>query len=75
MNNPGKFPITMNTTVVQILAMARGLNPFASETKIHILRRKKNIDVQIPFNYKQVKQGKNLKQNIVLQSGDIIIVP
>lgn len=74
-NNPGKFPITMNTTVVQILAMAQGLNPFASESNIQILRRKKNHDVQIPFNFKQVKRGINLKQNIILQSGDVVVVP
>ena len=28
----------------------------------------------IPFNYEEVVQGRNPEQNIVLQSGDIIIV-
>jgi len=74
-NNPGRFSITMNTTVVQILAMAQGLNPFASESNIQILRRKNKYDVQIPFNYKQVKNGINLKQNIILQGGDVVVVP
>ena len=55
-NNPGEFNISMDTTVMQILAMARGLNPFASADKIHILRRKKNMTVKIPFNYKQLRK-------------------
>ncbi len=30
---------------------------------------------RIPFNYKDVSQGKNMAQNIKLQPGDTIIVP
>lgn len=74
-NNPGEFPITMDTSVMQILAMAHGLNPFASPGNIHVLRRKKNLTVKIPFNYKQVVAGKALEQNIILQKGDIVVVP
>lgn len=74
-NNPGQFPITRNTTVMQVLSMAGGLNPFASETQIHILRQKGETTVKIPFNYKQVLNGENLDQNILLQRGDVIVVP
>ncbi len=74
-NNPGQFPITMDTTVMQALAMARGLNPFAAAGNITILRRRQNVTVQIPFNYKEVEKGNNLEQNIVLQRGDVVVVP
>ena len=74
-NNPGQFPITMDTTVMQVLAMARGLNPFAAAGDITILRRRQNITVKIPFNYKEVEKGANLEQNIVLQRGDVVVVP
>jgi polysaccharide biosynthesis/export protein len=74
-NNPGQFSITMDTTVMQILAMAKGLNPFADAGDIHILRRRKNVTVKIPFNYKEVEKGYNLEQNIVLQRGDVVVVP
>lgn len=74
-NNPGEFRIGLETTIMQILAMAEGLNPFASESNIHILRRQKNVTVKIPFNYKEVEKGKNLKQNIALQRGDVVVVP
>jgi polysaccharide export outer membrane protein len=74
-NNPGEFAINMDTSVMQILAMAKGLNPFASEKHIHVLRRQNNVTVVIPFNYKEVVKGKNLKQNILLQKGDVVVVP
>lgn len=59
-NNPGQFPINMETTVMQILAMAGGLNPFASSAHILILRREKGKTKKIPFNYKKVEKGKKL---------------
>ena len=72
---PGVFPILMDTSVMQMLSMAGGLNPFASETSIHVLRREKNSTIKIPFNYKEVLKGEDLGQNIVLQRGDVIVVP
>lgn len=72
---PGQYPISMDTTVMQILSVAGGLTPFASENTIHILRRKKNITIKIPFNYSQVLKGNNLEQNITLQRGDVVVVP
>ena len=74
-NSPGEFAITMETTVMQVLAMAKGLNPFADAGDIHILRRRKNVTVKIPFNYKEVEEGENLGQNITLQRGDVVVVP
>lgn len=74
-NKPGQYRISLDTTVMQMLSVAGGLNPFASEDRIHILRRKKNITIKIPFNYSQVLKGNNLEQNIVLQRGDVIVVP
>ena len=74
-NNPGTFSINMDTTVMQVLAMAGGLNPYASEGKVHVLRKKKSLSIKIPFNYKQVLKGENLKQNIILQRGDVVVVP
>lgn len=72
---PGVFPISMDTTVMQILSMAGGLNAFASEGGIFLLRQKDNGEVKIPFDYKQVMKGKNLEQNIILKRGDVVVVP
>jgi polysaccharide export outer membrane protein len=74
-NSPGVYQIGMDTTVMQILAMAGGLNPFASEGSIHILRRENQETSKIPFDYREVLKGRNLEQNITLRRGDVIVVP
>ena len=74
-NNPGEFNIDMATNVMQILAKAGGLNPFASAGNIKILRQNDNKTIKIPFNYGQVEKGKNLEQNIILKSGDVVVIP
>ena len=74
-NKPGLFPIDMETTVMQVLAMAGGLNPFAAEGKIYILRHENGTMKKIPFDYNEVEKGKNLTQNIILKRGDVIVVP
>ena len=71
----GEYSITMETTVLQILSMAGGLTPFASDGNIKILRQKKRKIINIPFNYGEVEKGKNLEQNIILKPGDVVLVP
>ncbi|MCD6533630.1 MAG: polysaccharide biosynthesis/export family protein [Deltaproteobacteria bacterium] len=74
-NKPGQFPIDLDTTVMQLLAMAGGLNPFAATGKIYILRHQEGKMIKIPFDYREVEKGKNLAQNITIRRGDVIIVP
>lgn len=74
-NKPGQFPIDLDTTAMQLLAMAGGLNPFAAAGKIYILRHQDGKMVKIPFDYREIEKGKNLGQNIILRRGDVIIVP
>jgi polysaccharide export outer membrane protein len=73
--NPGSFAISMETRVMHILAMAQGLTPFASEKDIHVLRHTNDKIEKIPFNYRDVLRGDNLEQNILLRSGDVVVVP
>jgi polysaccharide export outer membrane protein len=74
-NIPGEFPINLETSVMQILAKAGGLTPFASDGNIKILRQKDKQITNIPFDYGEVEKGKHLEQNIILQSGDVVVVP
>ena len=71
----GEFQIDLNTSVLQILAKAGGLTPFASDGNIKILRQKNNKIINIPFDYGEVEAGKNLEQNINLKAGDVVLVP
>ena len=75
-NQPGEFKITRDTDVMQALALAGGLNAFAAENDIQILRREPNGNqIAIPFEYAEVKAGEKLQSNIILRSGDVVVVP
>jgi len=73
---PGAFPLNGPMDVTQALAFAGGLNSFAAENKIKVLRRYDNGQQRsIKFKYGQVKDGDKLETNILLKSGDIVLVP
>jgi len=75
-NAPGVKPITAKTNVLQGLAMASGLTPFAEGDDIQILRNQDDGTTSvIPFDYDEVSKGRNLQQNIFLKRGDVIVVP
>jgi polysaccharide export outer membrane protein len=75
-NRPGAFPVVTQVDVAQALAWAGGLNTFADENDIQVLRRLADGSQQaMEFNYGQVKSGKKLESNIVLKSGDVVVVP
>ncbi len=71
----GQFQVGHYIDVVQALAIAGGLTPFASENQIKILRRENGVETAIPFQYSSVKAGRNLGQNIILKRGDVVVVP
>jgi len=61
-------------TAMQVLAAAGGLNPFAKADSIYILRKENGKQVRIPFQYKKALKGQ-AKDDVVLQPGDVIVVP
>ena len=72
---PGQFIMNPTIDIVQALALAGGTTPFAELNDIRVLRRT-GVQLQaIEFRYGDVEKGRNLQQNIILQSGDVIIVP
>ena len=72
---PGAYPLGAPTTVLQLIAMAGGLGDFANQKRISVMRVENGKPVSYKFNYKEVTNGKNLKQNILLKPGDTVIVP
>lgn len=74
-NRPGEFVATHYVDVMQALAMAGGLNAFASSNNIKILRRVNAGVKSMSFEYDEVANGKELQQNIILKSGDVVVVP
>ena len=75
-NQPGTFAFDTQLDVMQALSLAGGLTPFASKSKIKILRRDDaGKQAAIPFDYSEVEDGEQLEKNIVLRGGDVVVVP
>jgi polysaccharide export outer membrane protein len=72
---PGPYPLTTSMNVLQLISTAGGLNEYAKEKDIIVMRTENGKAMNYPFNYKDVVHRKNLKQNIELKSGDTVIVP
>ena len=74
-NHPGDFPLNRPTDVMQALSLAGGATAFADTNAIRILRRDGDHEIAIAFRYRDVERGRKLSQNILLQSGDTVVVP
>lgn len=74
-NSPGRLILNTNVNVLQALASAGGLNPFARKSQIKIFRRDGQETKVFKFDYDDVSNGKYLEQNILLKRGDVIVVP
>ena len=74
-NRPGDFPLLRPTDVMQALSLAGGATPFASTDRIRVLHRDGSHQTSMRFRYSDVARGRNLDQNVLLQSGDTVIVP
>ncbi len=72
---PGAYPLLPEMTVLQALSTAGGLSQYAAADKIYVLRNDGGKQVKLAFQYKQVIKGHKPEQNIVLKSGDTIVVP
>jgi polysaccharide biosynthesis/export protein len=72
---PGDFVVNPSVNVMQALSMAGGTTAFASLNSIIILRNTPSGQVALPFHYNDVIHGKDLAQNVVLQAGDVVVVP
>ena len=69
----GPIPMAPGMSVLQAIATAGGLSPFANAKKIYILRGDPGHQKQIHFDYNKAKKGD--MQGIELQPGDTIFVP
>lgn len=72
---PGRMILTSNIDVLQALASAGGPDQFAKASRIRIFRREGGKAILFPFDYYEVTAGKNLESNILLQRGDLVMVP
>ena len=65
---PNTYPLMANMTVVQLIALAGGLEDFADAKHIVIMRMEQGKQQYYAFNYKDVIHRKHREQNILLKA-------
>lgn len=75
----GEYPLIAPTSVLQLIAIAGGLQEWADSENIMVLRpSQKNFrgdPLSFRVNYKDLTRRRNLQQNIELKPGDTVVVP
>ena len=73
----GPYQLVPHMTVVQLIAIAGGLQEYAHKDRIQIVRVENGQQKSYFFNYGDFMKGKPaaMKQNIQLKIGDTVIVP
>jgi polysaccharide biosynthesis/export protein len=74
-NQPGEFIMNPRVDVMQALSLAGGTTAFASPSEIFVLRRDNGQQRRLPFNFDAVLRGRDLEQNVLLRTGDVVVVP
>ena len=69
----GALPLLPGMTALQALSSSGGFSQFAKIKGIYILRNESGKQTRIPYNYKAVLKG--VQEDILLQPGDVIVVP
>jgi polysaccharide export outer membrane protein len=71
---PGAVALVGDMNVLQLIAVAGGLHEYADKKNVVIVRTENGQERQLKFNYEEVLKGKNMKQNILLLPGDMVMV-
>jgi len=72
---PGALTLEKPISVLQALALAGGFQEFANPAEMVIIRSTGEDSILFRFNYVEAIKGKNFNQNILLKSGDVVVVP
>jgi polysaccharide export outer membrane protein len=77
---PGKYQLKSYITVLQAISTAGGFTDYAKKNRLQVVRITENSDhirreVHIPLKYDDLMAGRGEPGNIVLQSGDTVVVP
>ncbi len=72
---PGPIVMVQSTNVMQALAIAGGINEFASGNSIKVIRSEGEQELILSVRYSDLEKGSDLSTNHKLQAGDVIVVP
>jgi len=73
--SPGAFEVKTKTSVLQAIALAGGLNPYAAKHRIVVRRTVKGQELVFPYDYGAAENGWPDAGDVVLHHGDVIVVP
>jgi polysaccharide export outer membrane protein len=74
--SPNRVPLTRDLRVLEAIALVGGFTTFADKNDVRIVRRDLDgNETEYRFDYDAYVRGRAPGSNIVLQSGDVIIVP
>jgi polysaccharide export outer membrane protein len=75
-NQPGHYQPGHYVTVLEAIALAHGLTPYARGEQIVILRRSSGGKARrIPISYPLLAAGRRPEMNLFLLRGDVVVVP
>lgn len=77
---PGKYQAKSYVTLLQAISLGGGFTEYAKKNKLQIVRNRLNGDnklheTRIPVRYDDLLVGKGEPGNIILLSGDTVVVP
>lgn len=77
---PGKYQAKSYVTLLQAISMGGGFTEYARKNKLQIVRNRLNGDnklheTRIPVRYDDLLAGRGEPGNIILLSGDTVVVP
>lgn len=72
---PGQYNLTRDTSLLQAITLSGGFTQFAAKNNIIVLRSDGKKERKIKIRYKDIISGDDIDKNIILMSGDTIIVP
>ena len=72
--HPGPVILRSKVRLLQAIAMAGGLTPFGGKKDVVIYRRAASGEKVIEVSYRHIISGKRPDDNLVLESGDTVVV-
>ena len=73
--NPQALAYSEGMTLLDVMIQVGGLAEFAAGNRAKLMRRTADGQVEVPLRLNALLNGGDMRQNIVIQPGDVIIIP
>jgi len=73
--NPQALAYSEGMTLLDVMIMVEGLAEFAAGNRAKLMRRVGDGQVEYPVRLNDLLNGGDMRQNIAIQPGDVIIIP